>query len=112
PCSVKFHSPARSITTASVALPVLPSLVAVITTVSDRARPVTRPVGETGACVGALLVQLTRAPGTSWPAASFTFAESCSVWPITTPAVAGVTSTRAGDGGGTQHSLPQALSRA
>src|SRR6266540_3589234 len=111
-CSVKFHSPAMSITTAMLALSLLASLVAVITTVSDSTRPVTKPVGVTVARAGELLVHVTGRSTSSWPAASLTLAVSCSVWPITTPAVGGVISTEATGAGGGVGSLPQATSRA
>src|SRR5438093_993398 len=92
-------------TTVKVAASLLPSLDAVIRTESDSARPVTRPVDETVACVGALLVQVTGRSASSWPAASLTCAVSCSVWPITRPGAAAVTLTEATGGGGDWESL-------
>src|SRR5439155_23001198 len=92
-------------TTVKVAASLLPSLDAVIRTESDSARPVTKPVDETVACVGALLVQVTGRSASSWPAASLTLAVSCSVWPITTPGAAAVTSTEATGVGGDAESL-------
>src|SRR2546428_13783710 len=91
--------------TVKVAASLLPSLDAVIRTESDSARPVTRPVDETVACVGALLVQVTGRSASSWPAASLTCAVSCSVWPITRPGAAAVTLTEATGGGGDWESL-------
>src|SRR2546426_12219849 len=95
-------------TTVKVAASLLPSLDAVIRTESDSARPVTRPVDETVACVGAWLVQVTGRSASSWPAASLTLAVSCSVWPITTPGAAAVTMTEATGEGGDWESLPHA----
>ena len=92
-CSVKFHSPVRSVTTTSRALALFPSLVPVISTVSERARAWTSPAAETVACVWALLLQVTGRSTSSLPAESRALAVSCCVRPITTVAAAGVTST-------------------
>src|SRR5213083_744202 len=92
-------------TTVKPAPSLLPSLDAVIRTESDSARPVTRPVEETVACVGALLVQVTGRSASSLPASSLTCAVNCIVWPITTPGAAAVTSTEATGAGGAAESL-------
>ena len=93
-------------------LPAFPSLVAVITTASARASPVTMPVAETEATFGALLVQLTVRPVSSLPFASFRRVVSCNVRPTMTPPACGVTSTEATGAGGGVGSPPHAPSRA
>src|SRR5439155_377046 len=80
--------------TVTVALPVLPSLVAVI--VADPAvPPVTRPLVLTVATLGLLLVHVTGRPVSALPAESFGVAVSCAVCPTARPAVAGETATEA-----------------
>jgi hypothetical protein len=76
------------------AVPVLPSLVAVIVTGPPAAMPVTSPVDETVA-IAPLLVHVTSRPVSTFPAASVVVAVSCTVAPTTTIAVAGVTVTDA-----------------
>src|SRR6266550_483248 len=63
------------------------------------AAPVTRPVAETVAIVGSLEAQATGRSVRGFPAASRVIAESCTVVPRTTAAVAGVTLTDATGGG-------------
>jgi len=80
--------------TVIAALPVLPSLVAVIVT-APAAAPVTRPVEETVAVAGALDVQVIARPESMVPAASFGLAASCTLAPTSTSAVAGLIPTEA-----------------
>jgi len=62
--------------TVIAAVPLLPSLVAVIVT-DPTATPVTSPLPETGATVGSLLVQVTVRPVSGFPAESSGVAVSC-----------------------------------
>ena len=94
-----------SSTTLSIALPLSLSLIAVICTPSPSTRPVTSPVVETVARVGASLLHVTDRPASSLPAASLTIAVNCAVWPITTPGAAGVISTEATEARGDVESL-------
>src|SRR2546426_7306312 len=80
--------------TVTAALPVLPSLVAVIVT-APAATPVTSPVEDTVATAGALDVQVTDRPESTLPAASFSVAVSCTVAPTSTTAVTGLITTDA-----------------
>src|SRR2546428_699016 len=80
--------------TVTAALPLLPSLVAVIVTV-PAATPVTRPLAETVASVGFELAHATDRPASTFPAASFGVALSCSVPPTRRFANAGLTTTEA-----------------
>src|SRR5439155_564035 len=73
--------------TVTAALPVLPSLVAVIVT-APAATPVTSPVEETVAVAGALDVQVITRPESTLPAASLGLAASCTVAPTSTSTVA------------------------
>src|SRR5687767_1296738 len=74
--------------TVMAALPLFPSLVAVI--VADpSATAVTRPVALTVAAVSSLLVQLTTRPDSGAPFASRGVAVSCTVAPLATVASAG-----------------------
>src|SRR6266851_4330886 len=83
-----------TLVTVTVAVPDLPSLVAVI--VADpAATPVTNPLALTVATAGALLDQVTTRPLSVAPAASLVTAESCSVAPTSRPAGAGLTVTLA-----------------
>jgi len=82
------------VVTVTVALPLCPSLVAVIVA-EPSARPVTRPVGYTTATVGSLLRQVTVRPVSGLPLASFTVAVSCTVCPAVRFAEAGLTVTEA-----------------
>src|SRR5882762_8404601 len=80
--------------TAMVALPVLPSLMAV--TVADPAAlPVTRPLALTAATAGALLAQVTMRPLRGAPLESWGAAASCKVAPSRRLATVGVTTTAA-----------------
>src|SRR6266581_1060814 len=80
--------------TVTAALPVFPSLVAVIVTAPAPA-PVTSPVAVTVATAGVLDAQVTDRPKSTLPAASFSVAVSCTVAPTSTTAVAGLITTDA-----------------
>ena len=80
--------------TVTAALPVTPSLVAVIVT-APAATPVTSPVDETVAVAGALDTQVIARPDSTAPAASFGLAASCTLAPTSTSAVAGLITTEA-----------------
>jgi len=81
-------------TTVSVAVPVFPSLIAVMTA-EPAARPVTSPLPLTDATDGFELVQLTARPESVLPLASLSVAASCWVWPTWIVAEPGVTATEA-----------------
>jgi len=76
------------------AVPLLPSLVAVIVAV-PAATPVTRPLVLTVATAVLLLAQVIVRPDRELPFASFGVAVSCTVWPTGTLAVVGLTATEA-----------------
>ena len=78
--------------TVTVAVPLLPSLDAVIVTVPALI-PFTSPVLDTMAVASSLDVQPTRRPGSVAPDASRTVAVSCVDAPTTTLAVGGVIAT-------------------
>src|SRR6266550_7151538 len=80
--------------TVTVALPVRPSLMAVIVAVPT-APPVTSPLADTDATVGALEVHVTARPVSALPAESFGVAASCTVCPTPMLADAGATCTEA-----------------
>ena len=81
----------------TLAVPLLPSLVAVMVTgPGDTAE--TKPVDETVAIAVFELAHATVRPVRGAPFASFGVAVNCTVWPTTTPAVAGVMSTVATGG--------------
>src|SRR6059036_54795 len=80
--------------TVTLAMPLCPSLVAVIVAV-PAATPVTRPVADTLAIAPFELAQLITRPLSTLPAASFGVALSCVVAPTKTFAVAGLTVTDA-----------------
>jgi hypothetical protein len=83
--------------TVMVALPLLPSLVAVM--VADpAATPVTRPLVDTVATLVELVVQLMGRPVRTFPLASLSVAASCTVDPACTLAVRGATVTVATGG--------------
>src|SRR6266498_807146 len=85
--------------TVTAALPLCPSLVAVIVA-EPATTPVTRPLLVfTVATELLLLVQLTARPERVLPPASFGVAVSCTVCPTGTLAVAGLTATEATDTG-------------
>src|SRR5687767_5499975 len=89
-------------TTVTAAVPLFPSLVAVIVAL-PAAAPVTSPLAETVATPLALVVHVTPRPVSTLPAASRSVAVSCTVEPSCTLAGAGVTvtvATGAGGGGG------------
>src|SRR5205809_1824459 len=77
-----------------LALPLLPSLVAVIVVVPV-ATPVTRPLAETVATALSTLVQVTVRPVSGLPAESVVTAASCAAPPACTLAVVGLTFTAA-----------------
>src|SRR2546426_1172176 len=80
--------------TVTVAVPLFPSLVAVI--VADpAATPVTTPVADTVAMAGFALVHVIARPVSTLPAASLGVAVSCAVLPTKTFVVAGLTATEA-----------------
>src|SRR5437763_4779529 len=83
-----------STATVIVALPLWPSLVAVIVA-EPVVTPVTSPTALTVAIAPALLLQLTLRPLSTLPLASFSTALSCSVCPDVTLAVVGLTVTTA-----------------
>src|SRR5260221_301077 len=74
-------------------VPLLPSLVAVMTTGPPTLLPVTRPFASTVARVASLVPHVTVRPVSVLPFASFSVAVSCSVMPTATLAGAGVTAT-------------------
>src|SRR5439155_423585 len=80
--------------TVTVAVPLCPSLVAVIVAV-PAVTPVTSPPALTVATAVLLLPQLTGRPDNGLPLASFGVAVSCTVWPTGTDAVLGLTVTDA-----------------
>src|SRR6266516_4028233 len=80
--------------TVIAAVPLLPSLVAVIVA-GPAALPVTSPLALTVASAVLLLAQVTVRPLSGFPFASFGVAVSCTVWPTCTDAVAGLTVTAA-----------------
>jgi len=80
--------------TATVAVPLFPSLVAVIVAVPTAA-PVTSPLPFTVAATGLLLAHVMLRPVSGLPAESFGVAVSCTVPPTRTLAVAGLTDTDA-----------------
>src|SRR5690606_2138499 len=89
--------------TVSCAVPLLPSLVAVMVTGPPADTPVTTPPAETVATLAAPLVQVTARPLSAAPAASRTVTVSAWVPATVTVAVVGVTATEAtaaGGGGG------------
>src|SRR2546422_190364 len=75
--------------TVTAALPVFPSLVAVIVTAPAPA-PVTSPVEVTVATAGVLDAQVTDRPDSRLPAASFSVAVSCPVPPTYTSGTVGL----------------------
>jgi hypothetical protein len=82
------------VVTVTVALPLCPSLVAVIVA-EPTAMPVTRPLGYTTATDGVLLNQVTVRPVSTLPLASLIVAVSCAVCPAARFAEAGLTVTEA-----------------
>src|SRR6266404_6454904 len=80
--------------TVAAAVPLCPSLVAVIVT-APTPSPVTSPVPLTAATPGALLDQVRTRPLSGLPRASFGVAVSCTVAPTTKLTIAGATVTEA-----------------
>jgi hypothetical protein len=78
--------------TVTVAVPLCPSLVAVIVAV-PAATPVTSPLPLTVATADALVAQVTTRPVSAFPTESRGVAVSCTVAPTPTLAVAGLTVT-------------------
>src|SRR5206468_1704832 len=83
-----------TVVTVIVAVPLCPSLVAVIVA-APAVSPVTSPPALTVATAVLLLPQLTGRPDNGLPLASFEVAVSCTVWPTCTDAVPGLTVTDA-----------------
>src|SRR5947208_9240732 len=83
-----------TVVTVIVAVPLCPSLVAVIVA-APAVTPVTTPLPLTVATAVLLLPQLTDRPDNGLPLASFGVAVSCTVWPTGTDAVLGLTVTDA-----------------
>src|SRR5437773_530683 len=83
-----------TVLTVIVAVPLCPSLVAVIVA-APAVTPVTTPLPLTVATAVLLLPQLTVRPDNGLPLASFGAAASCIVWPTGTVAVVGLTVTDA-----------------
>src|SRR6184192_2541996 len=81
--------------TVMLAVPLCPSLVAVIVTGPPAATPLTSPLPFTLAIALLLDCQVTTRPVNGLPFASLGVAVSCTVLPTATPAVAGVTVTDA-----------------
>jgi hypothetical protein len=84
--------------TVIAALPLFPSLVAVIVA-EPAAAPVTTPLEFTVAADGLLLVHVTVLPESALPLASFGVAVNCTVCPTWRLAVAGLTATEVTDTG-------------
>src|SRR5438309_1217076 len=80
--------------TVTLAVPLCPSLVAVIVT-APAATPITSPVADTLAIAAFELVHVITRPVNTFPAASFGVALSCCVAPIDNVADAGLTATEA-----------------
>src|SRR6266853_1043568 len=89
------NGPEDAVRTVIDAVPLLPSLVAVIVTGPPAATPVTRPLPFTLAIVLSLDCQVITRPVSGLPLASFGVAVSCTVPPTATLAEAGVTVTEA-----------------
>src|SRR5439155_1610868 len=81
-----------TVLTVIAAVPLCPSLVAVIVA-APAVTPVTTPLPLTVATAVLLLPQLTGRPDNGLPLASFGVAVSCTVWPTGTDAVLGLTFT-------------------
>jgi hypothetical protein len=80
--------------TLTVAVALVPSLVAVIVT-DPTATPLTRPLGDTVAMALLVVVQVTVRPGSTVPPASFAMALSCCVEPTDKLTDVGLTTTDA-----------------
>src|SRR3989442_10908792 len=83
-----------TLVTVTVAVPLCPSLVAVIVA-EPAATPVTRPLADTVAAAALLVAQVTTRPLRAVPLASFGVAVNWLVAPTVTPAAAGLTATDA-----------------
>src|SRR5439155_25859079 len=81
--------------TVTAAVPLWPSLVAVMVTGPPAATPVTSPLPLTVATAALLVAHMTVRPVSTLPLASFVVAMSCTVCPTGTVAVAGITATEA-----------------
>src|SRR5439155_7565569 len=93
-CGVAHSGAPDGAVTVTLAEPLLPSLVAVITA-GPALTPLTSPVPSTAATTALSLVQSTVRPLNTLPFASRRVAVSCTVCPTATLAVAGVTVTDA-----------------
>src|SRR5437764_14728236 len=82
------------VVTVTLAVPLFPSLVAVIVAV-PAATPVTRPFAETVAALALLVAQLMLRPLSAVPLASLGVAVSCTVAPTSSTGAAGLTLTDA-----------------
>src|SRR5438552_18843029 len=80
------------VVTVMAAVPLFPSLVALIVT-EPGVTPVTRPLVLTAATAVLELDHVTVRPESGFPPASLGVAVSCTVWPACTDAEGGVTST-------------------
>src|SRR5438552_15155252 len=87
--------PTVAVVTVTAAVPLRPSLVAVIVTGPPDATPLTSPLPFTLAIALLLDCQVTTRPVNGLPFASLGVAVSCTVLPTATPAAAGVTVTDA-----------------
>src|SRR6266513_2149363 len=87
------NGPEDAVRTVIDAVPLLPSLVAVIVTGPPAATPVTSPLPFTLAIVLSLDVQVITRPVNGLPLASLGVALSCTICPVATLAVAGATVT-------------------
>src|SRR6266566_539329 len=101
PQTAAKRGPPGGAKTVTAPVPLCPSLVAVIVTGPPAATPVTNPVGLTLASATLLLTHVTRRPVSTFPAASFVVAVSCTDPPGAIAAVGGVTVTEAT--GGSEH---------
>src|SRR5437764_9359488 len=95
------NGPEDAVRTVIDAVPLLPSLVAVIVTGPPAATPVTSPLPFTLAIVLSLDVQVITRPVNGLPLASLGVALSCTICPVATLAVAGATVTVATGTGAT-----------
>src|SRR3989442_3351673 len=91
---VTVTEPTGTLVTVTAAVPLFPSLVAVIVA-EPAATPVTNPLPLTVAAAGLLDAQVTTRPVSAAPLASFGVAVSCTVCPLCRFAVAGLTVTDA-----------------
>src|SRR5213593_5203160 len=86
-------APGLGAVTVTAAVPLLPSLVAVIVA-EPAATPVTRPLPFTVATAASELDQVTVRPVRAFPLASWRVALTCAIWPTGTGPPPGPTPTR------------------